>query len=178
MTPTPFASLTERGQAHRLRPLARAALRDYDIDVTGLQLIINGWNGVFRVDTPAGPLVLRISRPVPGENERPVSREVEFMTALAAGTDVSVPSVIPSRDGELVTWAGTAGVPEPRQCVVFGWLDGPDLDSRVSATNWARLGQLMARMDRFSQTWTPSPAFRINTFEHVDPYGEWDALEI
>ncbi len=61
-----FAKLTVAGQARRLRTLAEAALASYAIDWTGLRLITNDWNGVFRVETAAGPLVLRITRPVPG----------------------------------------------------------------------------------------------------------------
>lgn len=114
MSRKPFAALTELGQARRLRPLAEAALEQYDLGWTGLRLIGNGWNCVFRVDTPDGPSVIRITRPVPGAAERSVRSEVEFMDALAAETDVAVPAVRHNRDGELVTLASADGVPETR----------------------------------------------------------------
>jgi hypothetical protein len=65
-----------------LRQLAETALAAYDIAPTGLRLISSGWNGVFGVDTPDRPLVLRITRPIPGADERsaltgaPASRSV------------------------------------------------------------------------------------------------------
>ena len=127
MSRKPFAALTELGQARRLRPLGEAALEQYDLGWTGLRLIGNRWNCVLRVDTPDGPSVIRITRPVPGAAERSVRSEVEFMDALAAGTDVAVPTVRHNRDGELVTLASADGVPGPRACVVFAWLGGPDL---------------------------------------------------
>ena len=120
MTEKPFAGLTELGQARRLRPLAEAALSSYDLEWTRLRLISNGWNCVFRVDTPTGPRVLRITRPIPGALERSVRSEVEFMSELATNTDIAVPPVLPNRHGELVTLAGAEGVPEARECVVFG----------------------------------------------------------
>lgn len=94
------------------------------------------------------------------------------MTALAQGTDVAVPAVIPNRDGKLVTLASAAGVPEPRDCVLFGWLGGRDLAERVSATNWDALGELMGRMHRFAREWGPPAGFRATTYDSVLPYGE------
>mgnify|MGYP001817916813 CR=1 FL=1 len=172
MSRKPFGELTELGQARRLRPLAEAALRAYDLEPTGLRLISNGWNCVFRIDTPAGRRVIRITRPVPGADDRSVRSEVEFMSALAANTDVAVPAVIHNHAGELVTVAEAEGVPEPRECVVFGWLGGPDLAARRSATSWARLGELMATMHRFAEDWTPTASFSVAHYDSCLPYGE------
>ncbi len=168
----PFGKLTEVGQARRLRPLARAALAEYDLEVTRLRLISNGWNCVYRVDTTTGPHVIRVSRPVPGAADRLVASEVEFMSALAAGTDVAVPPVLRNRDGGLVTVASADGVPEPRECVVFGWIAGPDLAERRSPENWGRLGELMGTMHAFAETWTPSAAFHVTEYDSCIPYGE------
>jgi Ser/Thr protein kinase RdoA (MazF antagonist) len=168
----PFGSLTELGQARRLRPLAEAALWAYDLEPTGLRLISNGWNCVFRVDTSVGPRALRITRPIPGAEERSVRSEVEFMSALAAATDVAVPAVIRDRGGALVTVAEAEGVPEPRECVVFGWLGGPDLATRRSPATWARLGELMGTMHRFAEEWTPSDGFSVAHYDSCIPYGE------
>jgi len=168
----PFAELTEIGQARRLRPLALEALTSYDIDWSDLQLISNGWNCVFRVDTPTGPRVLRITRPVPGALDRSVRSEVEFMRALAANTDIAVPPVIPNSEGELVTMASAPGVPEVRECVVFGWLGGPDLARRRTRATWASLGELMGKMHRFAADWTPPDGFAITDYDSCIPYGE------
>ena len=168
----PYARLTEAGQARRLRPLAEAALASYDLAPTGLRLISNGWNGVFRVDTTGGPCVIRVSRPIPGARARSVRSEVEFMSALAEGTDVAVPPVIHARDGQLVTVASAPGVPEPRECVVFGWIGGPDLATRRSPGTWASLGELMGTMHRFAERWTPSGDFDVTDYGSCIPYGE------
>jgi len=169
---TPFADLSELGQARRLRSLATAALERYELGWTGLRLISNGWNCVFRVDTPNGPSVIRVTRPVPGADERSVRSEVEFMDALAAATDVAVPAVRHNRDGELVTVATAEGVPEARECVVFGWLGGPDLAARRSVDNWALLGELMGTMHRFAEGWKPSARFSVADYDSCIPYGE------
>ena len=172
MSSKPFGDLTELGQARRLKPMAIEALASYDFKWTQLRLISNGWNCVFRVETPEGPRVLRITRPVPGAIDRSVSSEVEFMTALAADTGLTVPPVLPNRDDGLVTMASAAGVPEARECVVFGWLGGPDLSAHRSPKTWASLGELMARMHGFAREWTPSDRFSAPVFDSIMPYGD------
>jgi len=168
----PFAELTELGQARRLKPLAIEALSSYDARWTDLRLISNGWNCVFRVDTPDGPRALRVSRPIPGALDRSVRSEVEFMQALAESTDIAVPRVVPTRGGELVTMASAAGVPEARECVVFGWLGGPTLAQQMNPATWASLGELMGKMHRFAADWTPSDGFAITDYDSCIPYGE------
>jgi Ser/Thr protein kinase RdoA (MazF antagonist) len=172
MTTKPFGALTELGQARRLRPLAIEALASYDLEWTGLRLLSNGWNCVLRVDTTDGPRVLRITRPVPGAFDRSVASEVEFMSALSASADVAVPAVVANHAGGLVTLAAAEGVPEARECVVFGWLGGPNLAAQRSAATWAALGELLGKMHRFAEDWTPSDDFWTPRFESCMPYGE------
>jgi Ser/Thr protein kinase RdoA (MazF antagonist) len=167
-----FERLSQRGQARRLRPLALSALQAYDLEVGGLRLIDNGWNCVFRVETPGGPLALRITRPTPGRSPQSVTSEVAFMTALAAATGVAVPPVFPNRHAQAVTVAEAPGVPEPRHCVVFGWLPGSLLSERVTADRWRALGALMGRMHRFADSWPPPPGFSAPVYDSVLAYGE------
>lgn len=172
MSKTPFSVLTELGQARRLKPLAEAALAAYDLEWTELRLISNGWNCVFRIETPAGPSVIRISRPIPEADDRSVASEVEFMSELATHTDIVVPALVRNGRGGLVTTAGAEGVPEPRECVVFGWLGGPDLALQVDLGSYRSLGALMGKMHRFAAEWTPSREFTTTDYDSALPYGE------
>jgi Ser/Thr protein kinase RdoA (MazF antagonist) len=167
-----FAEHTELGRARRLRPLALAALESYDLDVTGLRLIDDGWNCVFRVETPDGPLALRVSRPTPGRDAASVHSEVAFMTALAGASDIRVPAIIRNGAGDLVTVASAPGVPEPRACVVFSWLGGRLLGEQITSRRWHDLGELMGRMHDFATGWTPPAGFAAPTYDSVLPCGE------
>jgi Ser/Thr protein kinase RdoA (MazF antagonist) len=167
-----FAELSERGRSRRLRPLALAALQAYDLEVSGLDLVDNGWNCVFRVETPGGPLALRITRDTLGRTPQSVASEVAFMSALAAATDIPVPHVVRNRSGELVSVAGAVGVPQPRPCVLFGWLRGSLLAERVTAAHWRALGELMGRMHHFAGEWCPPEDFAVPVYDSVLPYGE------
>jgi hypothetical protein len=63
----PSFSLTERGQALRLRSLALNALKPDDLDVRRLSLVTNSQNGIFRLDTRSGEKwILRVSLPEGG----------------------------------------------------------------------------------------------------------------
>ena len=60
----PYRTLTERGQARRLQPLAWNALQQYDLDVARLRLVTNDLNGIFRLDTSRGEkYILRVTLP-------------------------------------------------------------------------------------------------------------------
>ena len=69
-----------------------------------------------------------------------------------------------------MAWAD--GVPEARECVVFGWLGGPDLSARCGPATWVSLGELMGSMHRFAFEWKPSDEFTTPVFDSVMPYGE------
>jgi Ser/Thr protein kinase RdoA (MazF antagonist) len=167
-----FDDLTEQGRARRLRPLALAALQSYDLRITGLRLIDNGWNCVFRVQTQDGPLALRVTRATPERSPQSVASEVAFMTALGEATPIELPRVIPDRSGRLLTTTEAPGVPGPRTCVVFSWLRGSLLGEHVTARTWTSLGELMGRMHRFAASWMPPADFTAPSYENPLPYGE------
>lgn len=172
-----FTELTEIGRARRLRPLAMAALEQYDLGVARVQLITNSWNCVFRVDaTDGGRYVLRVTLPRPERRDGIVESEAAFMAAIAGGTDVPVPVPIPNRDGELVTTAAADRVPEPRDCVLFSWVRGGALADRASHDTYRRLGEISATMHRFAESWTPPPWFDIVTYDETIHMGEPNVL--
>lgn len=49
-----FSTLTERGQALRLRRMALVALEHYELPIKSVRLVANHLNGIFRVDTKDG----------------------------------------------------------------------------------------------------------------------------
>ena len=147
------------------------ALEHYDLEVTRLRLVTNSWNCVFRVDSTAGPFALRVTIPRTGD-EVSVAAETAFMNALGEGTDIRVPTLLHTRDGELYADASAPGVPEPRSCVVFGWLGGRDLGDEVTPENWEKLGELMARMHVFSSTWSMPAHHAVPLYDSSTPYDE------
>ena len=163
-----YASLTERGQARRLRGLAFNALKHYDLEVSRLSLITNSVNGIFRLDTRSGgKWILRVSLPEGGHSIEHVEAEMDWLEALSNDTSLSVPRPFPARNGRLVIQAKAPGVPEPRLCAVFSWVPGTDLARHISPTTMAGLGELAARLHQHALTYAPSPKHSLLRFDKV-----------
>jgi Ser/Thr protein kinase RdoA (MazF antagonist) len=168
-----FHKLTNRGRALRLRRMALAALESYDLDVKRVRLVTNDLNGIFRVDSTDGRKhVLRVCQPEIGHSLEVIRSEMMWLAALRRDTDLGVPEPLTTREGELVTTVEVQGVPEPRHCVLFGWLPGPDLADRLTQKNLYKLGELAARLHEHAATFTPPPGFWIRTADSAFPFGE------
>jgi len=163
----PYASLTLRGRARRLRRLAKTALGEYELDVQRIRLITNSWNCVFRVDATQGRFVIRVSLPGHGHSPATVRSEASFLAALAFDSQIEVPSPLPARDGRLAVSAGAPGVPEERMCVVYSWVMGKDLAESITPETYAKHGALHARLHDFATSWTPPESFTINDYTCV-----------
>jgi Ser/Thr protein kinase RdoA (MazF antagonist) len=155
-----FEELSNAGKARRLRVVAAAALERYDLRVQRLRLITNEFNAVFRVDAEAGrTFVLRVNLP----NRRSLAEieaEMSWLDALATETAVGVPTPVRADDGDLVVTVSAAGVPEPRHCVLFGWIGGVDLAARTTEENVAELGALTAQLHLHALTFDPPEGLR------------------
>jgi Ser/Thr protein kinase RdoA (MazF antagonist) len=169
----PYAALTVRGQARRLRNLALAALKEYDLDVVRLRLVTNDMNGIFRIDTGNGQkYILRVTLPEGGHNRDHVTAEMAWLAALANDTGLSVPRPVPTRDGSLLVEFSAEGVPEPRLCEIFTWAPGSDLAEHLSLANLALLGKLSASLHVHARTFQPPAGLDLLRFDRVFPFPE------
>ena len=165
----PFADLTAIGQTRRLRKLAFNALAEYDLPVRRLRLLTYHFNAIFRVDTQDGrKLVLRIN--LPGNRTiGNIRAEAQWLAALAADTDLVIPEPLTNRAGELVTTASAAGVPEPRHCVVFGWVSGSDLRIRMTPENYRKVGAFTTVLHEHAESWNPPEPLGLPTHRGIFP---------
>ena len=155
----PFEDLTDTGKARRLRTVAAAALERYDLRVRGLRLITNEFNAVFRVDSDDDTFVLRVNLP----NRRSLAEieaEMRWLHALATETTVGVPSPVPASGGDLLVSVSAPGFPEPRHCVLFGWIGGTDLAARLTEANITELGALTAQLHQHALSFDPPAGLR------------------
>ena len=165
----PFDALTHRGQARRLRRLARAALRDYPIRVDRLALLQYEDNAVYQVTTGAGErFILRVG--AAGGHGLPEQRaELRWLDALGRDTDLIVPIPVTTTRGEPLALAHHPGVPEPRPCALFRRVPGEPPTAKVRPPTVARIGALTARLHRHAEHFVPPPGF-------VRPSWGWDRL--
>lgn len=116
-------------------------------------------NATYRIDDPTTgrSAVLRVHRP-DYHTRAAIESELDWLTALGAGTPVRTPAVIPTRDGDRTVTVEARGT--PRHAVLFELEPGsaPDEDE-LRATDFATLGTITARMHRHSRSWRPPGSF-------------------
>jgi Ser/Thr protein kinase RdoA (MazF antagonist) len=167
----PWEQLTERGRLGRLRTVAIAALSEYDVEVRRMSLIGGFVNALFRVDTPDGPLALRIDL-MQEHSDADAELELEWLEALSGHVNVGVP--IRTIQGALYTHVRADGVPGARRCVLFSWVPGSPLADRITPRRFEECGSLSAELhvhgERHHPRRRPMVWDRVHYFpEDVDP---------
>lgn len=154
----PFDSLTRYGRLRRLRQMGLEALTHYDIEVARLSILSTSFNTIYRLQATDGKMyVLRINYP----NERTpidILSEMTWLDALSRETDIPVITPIKTRNGNLLVTVETDGVPEPRHCAVFEWIDGRTM-SRPSLNTIGKIGAAMAQLQNHADTFKPPTPF-------------------
>jgi Ser/Thr protein kinase RdoA (MazF antagonist) len=159
--------LSDRQRVARMRQLAVRALDAYPLVDRKLRFVADEENATFRVDATAPDgrdrFLLRVHRPARhGRNvdsAAAIGSELDWLTALRAGTDLLVPVPMRTIDGELTTVAASPGVPEPRVCSVLRWMDGRVHSATPRPVHLRRLGSVMARLQNHASQWSVPPGF-------------------
>jgi Ser/Thr protein kinase RdoA (MazF antagonist) len=168
-----FVDLTPRAQVHRLRAAARDALAQYPFDVTGLRLISHAYNTSFRVDTADGRrFALRINVQSRRRSEW-IAAEMAWQAAIAADTDLWVPTPQRTRDGALTASVWFEPLGTMLTAVVYSWLPGRDLGDAVTPAQMRVVGAAMATLHTHASTWqlptdTDLPLFDDTLFGDQD----------
>jgi Ser/Thr protein kinase RdoA (MazF antagonist) len=171
-----FSDLDQSGRTARLRRLAMVVLARYDLAVAAVRPLSMHFNAIFRVDLEdGGRVVLRINRPG-NRSLVDIRSELIWLDALRRETDLVVTEPLPTRDGDLVTTVATAGVPEPRHCAVFRWIDGRAPSRRSSLRTLFALGATMARLHDHADRFAPPSDFTERKLDQVWPFGRPPAI--
>ena len=139
--------LTERGRLRRAKGVAVAALERYPVEVLGLRLIGGFTNALYRVDTPDGPLAMRVDL-MQEHSDADADIELGWLEALASDRVVNVSAPIRTSDGELYTHATAPGVPGSRRCTLLTWVPGRALADRVEPRHFEAYGTMSALLHR------------------------------
>ncbi|MEI9851868.1 MAG: phosphotransferase [Sphingomonas sp.] len=132
---------------------AEQALSRFGCDGCAPSLLNISENETWRVTRPGGsPAVLRRYRA--GRTRAEVAAELAWMQALDGDTDISVPPVLPARDGAcFVTVDG-------RHYAMFGWVPGAEPDETELERWFGRLGDVCARLHLHADGWAGASSAR------------------
>ncbi|MDE2371513.1 MAG: phosphotransferase [Burkholderiales bacterium] len=123
-----FAGLDHEQQIAALQQLAWAALRQWEGDFVGLELIKYRENAVYCATRADGTRsALRLHRKG-YHSEAALRSELMWMEELAAG-GIGVPQIIRTRDGRHLAEVDCAQCPESRHVDMLGWMAGATLGS-------------------------------------------------
>jgi Ser/Thr protein kinase RdoA (MazF antagonist) len=182
-----FEQLTHRRQLRRLSRLARAALGRYGMQGARIVPLLHGHNAVFRVEAGAGSrgassgcrerYVLRVHGEARAD-EAQIRSELLWLQALRRDTALAVPEPVYSREGELVTRVEAPGVPEPRSCVLFRWVEGRLLyNVEPSLARLRQIGAFIAHLHRHAEQFVLPPGFVRDRQEASRLLGRWIAAQ-
>ena len=161
---TDFHTMGLDERARRMRRLALAALKSWDIADGQPELVKIRENAVFRVTAPDGAqAALRIHRHG-YHTDAALESELQWMRALHRD-GIGVPAIVPARTGALFITASVDGVPEPRQVDMVKWLPGAPLGTleaglgaavRDIGQTFTAVGRLIAELHNHAAAW-PRP---------------------
>ncbi|OKH82566.1 phosphotransferase enzyme family protein [Mycolicibacterium sp.] len=138
--------------------VARAALDQYDISAEATLRLLNlSENATYLVEDRGTQSILRVHR----ENyHRPheIESELDWLAALRADSDVTVPTVLPARDGSRLVTVEVNG--NPRHIVHFDMVAGSEPDENaLTLDDFHLLGRITAALHEHSQRWTRPAGF-------------------
>lgn len=143
-------------------------------------LLNHSENTTYKVEDPArdAPVVLRVHRE--GYHTRKaIASELQWMEALRTEGGVKTPEPIAGADGEYIQDLDSRGLPRPRYCALFHWIDGDAPDEGRLLEPFERLGEVTARCHAHSRGWTIPPGFERLTWDYdgslgtVAHWGRW-----
>ncbi|BBY18384.1 phosphotransferase enzyme family protein [Mycolicibacterium litorale] len=153
--------------------VAERALADYDLPPTSTLRLLNlSENATYLVeDADSGAKsILRVHRQ---NYHRPheIESELDWLAALRRDSDVTVPTVLPARDGRRVVTIDANGT--PRHVVHFDMVAGAEPDEgTVTLDDFRTLGRITAALHDHSRSWTRPQGFDRFSWDWANCLGE------
>jgi Ser/Thr protein kinase RdoA (MazF antagonist) len=168
----PFNELSDAGKLRRLRELALAALRRYEL--ADPEIAYHGFdtNLLYRVTTASGArYVLRLAYPG-WRTLDDLRAEAVWLEAIGRDTGILAPRAIPARSGEQVLPVCLPEIPTTWNATLMTWVPGRLLGHYLTRRNLEKMGRLFAQLHQHGAAWVPPPGFTTRRFEHWLSRGE------
>jgi Ser/Thr protein kinase RdoA (MazF antagonist) len=140
--------------------VAERALEEYGIAGDSVLHLLNlSENATYAVeDAGSGNRsILRVHRQN-YHGSREITSELDWLDALRSDSDVTVPTVLPARDGRRVVTVNVDGT--PRHVVHFEMVSGTEPEeTSVTVQDFHTLGRITAELHAHSQAWTRPARF-------------------
>ncbi len=123
-----------------------------------VRLAAESFNSLFRVTTASAVYALRVGSVLQIHPESTAAVEAAWHRRLRR-QGVCVPDVVANMDGEPATLVTDAQAGQKsRVCILFEWVAGRSLRTRMTERRSAALGRLSARLQQDGAAWSPPGA--------------------
>ncbi|GAS91608.1 phosphotransferase enzyme family protein [Mycolicibacterium brisbanense] len=138
--------------------VAQLALEQYDIGPNATLRLLNlSENATYLVEDAGTQSILRVHRR-DYHRAHEIESELDWLAALRADSDVTVPTVLPTRDGRRVVTVNVDGT--DRYAVHFDMVAGAEPDENaLTAEDFHTLGRITAALHDHSQRWARPSGF-------------------
>lgn len=157
--------------------LATVALSHWDIEVSGISLVMASENIVYRVDTLAGDsYALRIHRPGYHSMDELLS-ENQWTSALSSA-GICVPRPLTTKSGSAYLTIALDSSSETQVLGLSGWMPGKQLDEVIAARDrdplplFTALGVLLGQLHNHASQWLVPKGFSRHSLDAQGLIGE------
>ncbi len=141
-----YNELTELGKKRRMHDVAKEAIKQYDIDAKSISYITEETNIFFKVVGSDGKkYALKIFQEESSKIEDNLA-EVFLIEKVAEFSDIVVPEVVKSINGQGVVWVNHIGFDCKKRVAVYKWLEGKEIDGREDDGYFEKIGGIMAKL--------------------------------
>jgi len=151
-------------QLERIASLARETCKKYFDDTTSLELINYEFNATFKVQSGGQAFALRLNINSTRTRENAFA-EVALVRFLGQHTEIRVPQVRLTLNGEAVTLVKIDGIEHPIPAVMYSWLEGNEVGDEPSESQLTALGAAMAKMHDAAVDFAPPTGSDLPTFD-------------
>lgn len=142
------------------RRVAIAALWRFPVEARRTIRVTRSFNTIYRVEAPSETYALRVGPALQIHAEGTTDAEAEWQRSLRRD-GLAVPDVVRTSAGEPAALVNDS-TGRPRTCVLFTWVRGRSMRTRLSALRARRLGRLMARLHEHAATRRPPGVLRAD----------------
>lgn len=169
-----YEDLSDTQQIDLLRPVAVHAAQAFGLEIRHLDVVLHAYNTTFALDTADGRRVaMRIGTNSHTTAAHAIAQQ-EWISAIAAQTDVLVPTPIRTLDG---AWWAEIDAPQLGRSLlvtVAAWLEGADADA-LDRDAASALGRTMATLHQQAASWQLPPGGALPRFD-APLFGDRDVL--
>ncbi len=161
----------EAGDTRSHQDATRSALRQYDLPVAAVQLLNQGFNAIFRVDTTDGRAFALRVHALGHRTPVEIRSELWWLRRLLRDTDLGVPQPIPNRDEDDLTMTSMPGVAGGQPSVLFSWVAGERVQGAPTPDLALQLGGVLATLHAHAETLVPPSGFSTTRMDQVWEFG-------